>query len=330
MIIKRLAFEPVLIKHLEALGIDHRAVTMSADFHDADRQQRLYRLANFAFRMTGDALLGLKIGRKVPLNAFGTLAHAILSARSLRQVLQITVRHMRIFQAFPRNAVSLSHARGRVYLNYHHPIWLEELPNFVPDLFFASNVQTIRQLAGEDLDGRLKLELTYSPADRFQYQAEIGMPIDFNAAHNRLSAPADVMKRPLPGFFLIHSHAHLRLAENILGDISASEGIQQRVREVLSRSRNSSLGAPDVARRLLLSERSLRRQLNAAGTSFSELTDEIRLKLARSYLLEMPVRDVADLLGYHDPSTFRRAFRRWSGMTPSEFLQKASKTQGSE
>jgi AraC-like DNA-binding protein len=327
MIIKRLAFEPVLIKHLEALGIDHRAVTMSADFHNSDRQQRLYRLANFAFRMTGDALLGLKIGRKVPLNAFGALAHAILSAPSLRQVLQITVRHMRIFQAFPRNAASLSHARGRLYLNYRHPIWLEELPNFVPDLFFASNAQTIRQLAGEDLDGRLKLELTYSPSDRFQYQAEIGMPIDFNAAHNRLSAPADVMKRPLPGFFLTHSNAHLRLAENILGDITASEGIQQRVREVLSRG-NSSLGAPEVARLLSLSERSLRRQLNAAGTSFSELADDIRLKLARTYLAEMPVRDVADLLGYHDPSTFRRAFRRWAGMTPSEFLQKGGVAKG--
>ena len=202
MIIKRLAFEPVLTKHLEALGIDHRVVTMSPDFHKLDRQQRLYRLASFAFRMTGDALLGLKIARKVPLNAFGALAHAFLSAPSLGHFLQISVRHMRIFQAGTRNAASLSNGRGRVYLNYDHPIWLAELPSFVPDLLFAANLQAIRQLAGDDLDDRLRLELTYQPPDKFQYQAEVGIPVEFNARRNRLSVPVDVARRPLPSSFL--------------------------------------------------------------------------------------------------------------------------------
>jgi AraC-like DNA-binding protein len=325
MIIKRLAFEPVLTKHIEALGIDYRVVTMSPDFHKLDRQQRLYRLANFAFRMTGDALLGLKIARKVPLNAFGALAHAFLSAPSLEHFLQISVRHMRIFQAGTRNAASLSYGRGRIYLNYDHPVWLAELPSFVPDLFFASILQAIRQLSGDDLVDRLTLELTYRPPDKFQYQAEAGIPVEFNARRNRLSVPVDVARRPLPSSFLSHSNPHLRLAENILGEMRTSEGIRQRVTEVISLSQNFSLTAPDVARILAISERSLRRQLHSAGTSFSELADDVRLQRARTYLSGMPVRDVADLLGYHDPSTFRRAFRRWAGINPSEFMQTASK-----
>lgn len=65
--------------------------------------------------------------------------------------------------------------------------------------------------------------------------------------------------------------------------------------------------------------RLLRRKLAQAGLSFSDLVAGLQAELARSYLQEMPVRDVAELLGYHDASTFRRAFLRWTGHTPNDY-----------
>lgn len=325
MIIKRLAFEPVLVQHLDGLGIDHRFVTASKDYQRLDRQLRLYRLAIFAFRETGDELLGLKVGRKVPLNGYGALAHAILGATTMRHALQIIVKHMRIFQTYPRDAASLGNTRGHVHLTYNHPVRLDGFPNFVPDLFFATDLQILRHLGG-DLKG-FRLELAYSPSDQQAFIKEIGIPVEFNRNRNRLSAPAEVMNKPLPGKFFTHSLAYRRLTDNLLANIKADERLNDRIAEMIAFARNKDIRAPDVARFLNLSERSLRRKLQQSGMNFTGLVSELRAELARSYLAEMPVRDVAELLGYHDPSTFRRAFRRWTGVSPRDYMGESQDEQ---
>lgn len=317
MIIKRLAFETVLARHLGSLGIDHAPVTAGPDFDALDRQGRLYRLALFARQATGDELLGLRIGRKVPLNAYGALGHAMVDAATPRQALQTTVRHMRIFQSYPPDAAALSNGREHVVLAYRHPVRLPGFANFVPDLFFASSLHTLRQL-GADLEGA-RLELDYAPQDQQAYAQEIGLPVAFRCRRNRLLLPAGPANAPLPGKFFSQSGAHARLAENVLLNITSAEGLQGRVLEILKVSRPDAARAPLVAAALGVSERSLRRRLAQAGLSFADLLASLRADLARNYLRDMPVRDVAELLGYHDPSTFRRAFRRWTGQTPQDF-----------
>jgi AraC-like DNA-binding protein len=76
-----------------------------------------------------------------------------------------------------------------------------------------------------------------------------------------------------------------------------------------------------VARALGMSGRTLQRHLNAQGTSHRELLDEARSAAALRHLGAdtMSVTDVAFVLGFSEVSAFHRAFRRWTGMGPSEF-----------
>jgi len=133
--------------------------------------------------------------------------------------------------------------------------------------------------------------------------------------------PQAAIDAPLSGTFSTYSQAHGRLAENVLASIASEEGLPDRVAEILSLARDQSLRASEVAAALNVSERSLRRRLSKMGWSFTALLAELRTELSRAYLLEMPVRDVAELLGYCDASTFRRAFRRWTGITPDSYLR---------
>jgi AraC-like DNA-binding protein len=75
-----------------------------------------------------------------------------------------------------------------------------------------------------------------------------------------------------------------------------------------------------------MSERTLRRHLEAEGTAYRTLIDEVRLELARSYLTtsQLPVTEIAGLLGYEDPANFRRAFRRLQGQAPAAYRAAAS------
>src|SRR6201999_2946680 len=79
--------------------------------------------------------------------------------------------------------------------------------------------------------------------------------------------------------------------------------------------------ATEGARALGTSSRSLSRKLREAGVPFARILDELRQVLAKHYLSEreLPVSEIAWLLGYREVSSFTHAFRRWTGTTPRQF-----------
>lgn len=322
-IIRRLAFESALLAHLDEIGVDHRAWSSNEALRGLDRNQRLHRLAGFAICETNDPLLGVKVGRRVPLAGFGALGHAILSAPTLRHAMRLTVKHQGIVQPQPRNAARVTHGKGRVYLEFLHPIVLPESPTFLTDMFLASSLQQMRQLTDPGLKG-FEVEVNRRLPDRAAYEAVMGVPVRDKGEINRLSAPTVLATARLPGAFGTQSEAYTRLAENALADVDAPGGIARSVETILLET-DAAASVAEVALRLGLSERTLRRRLHAAGTSFADVWAGAQFELARAYLRNLPVRGVAEMMGYHDASTFRRAFRRWSGSSPAKFAAAQAK-----
>ncbi len=82
--------------------------------------------------------------------------------------------------------------------------------------------------------------------------------------------------------------------------------------------------ASSVAEMLSLHPRTLHRRLEAGGTSFRSLLEEVRFQMARDLLdhADLPLGQVAGSLGYADASAFTRAFRRWAGTTPGRWRQR--------
>ena len=76
-----------------------------------------------------------------------------------------------------------------------------------------------------------------------------------------------------------------------------------------------------VAELLRLPVRTLQRRLNEQGLTYSDLVEDLRYREACRLLkrTDKPVAAIATALGYTDPSHFSRAFRRWSGMRPSQY-----------
>jgi AraC-like DNA-binding protein len=104
-----------------------------------------------------------------------------------------------------------------------------------------------------------------------------------------------------------------------LSELEASATTADRVRAALHErlpAGESSINA--IAAQLMLSPRTLQRQLQAEDTSYQAVLSDTREKLARRYLAEpsLPTSQVAYLLAYDDTNSFYRAFRRWTGLTP--------------
>lgn len=98
----------------------------------------------------------------------------------------------------------------------------------------------------------------------------------------------------------------------------------ERVRTQIRKSLDQGgCDSAQVAARCGMSDRTLRRQLDAAGTSFRNLVDEVRRARALELIDEGRTRigDLAHATGYTDPTAFARAFRRWTGLAPLRYLE---------
>ena len=94
--------------------------------------------------------------------------------------------------------------------------------------------------------------------------------------------------------------------------------------------RGDKVRLEEVAGRLAVSPRRLQYRLKEEGTSFSGLLETARMDIAKSYLgrPEVPISDIAFMLGFSEQSGFNHAFRRWTGVTPKEFRKKIDAWSG--
>jgi AraC-like DNA-binding protein len=109
---------------------------------------------------------------------------------------------------------------------------------------------------------------------------------------------------------------------DLLEKLSQTADLKEHVAHLVSSHLpSSSVNAKSVARELGLSERTIARRLAEQGLSFGQIVDDVRRQLAKRYLREPAMRpsQIAYLLGYSEPSAFTRAFRRWTGQSPTQY-----------
>jgi AraC-like DNA-binding protein len=95
-----------------------------------------------------------------------------------------------------------------------------------------------------------------------------------------------------------------------------------QIDELIRARLDDGVGMRDAAKRLGLSERTLRRRLDEEGTSFRERLDLVRKDRALEMLAHTDIAEVAQTLGFVDARSFQRAFRRWTQLTPVEYRRR--------
>ena len=124
----------------------------------------------------------------------------------------------------------------------------------------------------------------------------------------RRVAEADPMMRTL----LEERVSHLKARP----DCEFSDEVRRLLRTRLT---SHCCSADDTAERLAMHRRTLSRRLKDSGLGHRAITNEIRFEIAQQLLqdTQAPLAQIAAALGYSEASAFTRAFRRWSGQTPT-------------
>lgn len=282
-------------------------------------------MAMAAMALTGDEGLGCALALRTPPTAHGPLGYAMMTAPTLGDALALGLRYMPLLQGQTplMHWVDDSHVHLRATIDLPLP---QPLKRFFSEALMIGIVRSGRWLLGTE---RLDCELWFThplPDDFAQYGSQLptvrhGMP--FLQLRIAQSALAQALPLADPAS---HARAVAQCAREASWLMGGEANLCAKVRALLAP--NPAVPTPtvdEVASRLHMSVRTLKRKLAQQGSSYRTLVDQARYFEAARLLRrpELALERIAFELGYQDPANFTRAFRRWSGMPPSAFRIKA-------
>ncbi len=260
---------------------------------------------------------GTAVGARYRAETFGALGFALLSSRTLAEAANLALRFIDLSHAFALPAPRLE--GGLVIVDFDDSALPDDVAGFLVERDLTAVWAVLDQLRPGGFPPR---RVTFRAAAPARHQAVHGVPVEFGAAANSLVfEPSLLESRLVGGGGSGHALTEAMCAE-LVSRRRERGGIAQEVRVVIAQQLPAGAPMAGIAAALGVGERTLRRRLAAAGTSFQELLDEVRETLAVQ-LLEtglLSVEDVALRMGYAEASSFIVAFRRWRGTTPAAYL----------
>lgn len=270
-----------------------------------------------AIALSGEPAIGLLAGFQMKVSHHGYIGFAAMTAKNVGDALRIAER----FAPLRTTAVDLQlMVEGDVAsLTLVFDTDLEPLLQTALLAVCVGLVQMGSAITGKVLVGRG--ELAFAKPDYLdRFLPLMGSnTVLFDQPANRLVFPAEVLQWPLVMADPIASRLALEQCERDLAALGEHAQLAGRVRRLIETAQGRFPSQEEVAAQLNVSPRTLKRQLAQHGASYSALLDDVRRQKAFLLLANraLMVEQVADRLGYSDIANFTRAFRRWTGMTPT-------------
>lgn len=282
-------------------------------------RQEVMVAANILRQLGAQPGIALDIGRRFHISVYGVLAFALSSCATLRELIALGMRYSNL--AFSLTDRHYEERRGELHIIFDVDHLPAPLHQFLLDRDLAALLNIAIELFARPLP---ILQLQFRgprPAHADLYRERLGVEPEFGAAQTALVVERAVLDLPLPQA----DPRALRYWETQLKDLLSKRktraGVAGKVRDILLRQPDVAPDMEAAATELRTTSRSLRRQLEAEGTSFRDLVDEVRQTLAEELLsaAQLNVDEVAIRLGYTDVSSFTNAFKRWTGLPPRDW-----------
>ncbi|NMN93752.1 AraC family transcriptional regulator [Nocardiaceae bacterium YC2-7] len=276
-------------------------------------------IANLLDALGNRAGLGVEAGNRYHLTTYGIWGFALISSPTLRSAIDVGLRYLDLTFAFTH--IHTREQNGEFQFVLDTPGIPVPLQRFAVE----RDASAIRLLERELFAAPTPVErasfIYPAPDDVGPYIETFGVTPEFGAQENILALPPALLDLPLPQ---ANEHtAALAQAQcrDMLQQRNERAGLAGRVRDLLLANPAAPPSAEQVAHELNMSSRTLRHRLGAEGTSFRDLLDEVRQRLAEEMLVSgrLTVAETAQRLGYVELSSFSQAFRRWNGMGPRAY-----------
>lgn len=279
------------------------------------------KLARRAMRMTHDDGLGLSLGARIPVQALQVIGYLLSSAPTLRHAYGDFQRYASIVAENPtwimREEGSCAH------FEFNSTIEEPSILRMANDWSVSLAYRIIAACATTANRDEISVAFSHpKPAYAARYAAVFERSVRFGQRRNAVIFPRAWLDAPQPHGDPGTCEGLREIADRLLSTVNSNKRLGDRVRMLLQQeAKLSRIDVGALARKIGLSQSALRRRLASEGFSPSQLVDEARCRLACAELarVDASIKQVAGALGYAEPRSFHRAFKRWTGKTPADY-----------
>jgi AraC-like DNA-binding protein len=311
---------------LEMEGIDSKALFKEAGipYHfcsDPSNQlptRKQTKMYGLAVRETGNPAFGLKVATFMQPSVLHALGYSILSSATLMDFCKRLERFFVLVSDNARHTLEASGNHYKLYITKANDILSYE----AMDAWIAYLTLTCRNLYRPDFSP-LQIDLSRPRPEIHSedFESFFKAPVNFSQEHNILYFSTEDMTAPLP---MADAELARRNDEVVIEHLARREksDILRKVEaKIVDLLPSGECTKERVASELNLSLSNLYNKLEQRGTSYQNVLEDLRSTLACQYLQQpnMPITQITYLLGFSDTSNFSRAFRRWTGKSPSQY-----------
>jgi AraC-like DNA-binding protein len=277
------------------------------------------RFLDVTARALSDDFLGVRLAQHFDLRELGLLYYVQASSETLGDALRRAARYCTIHN----EGVNLTYRQSKyISMTCEYVGVARTADRHQMEFFIATLVRLCRQLTSRQLcPSRINL-MHRRAAVPLEFRTFFGCDIAFGSDIDEVAYPEACARLPVVDADPYLNSLLVKYCDEALSN--------RRVKSSAWRLRVENAIAPllphgqarivEISQRLGASPRTLERRLAREGMTFSRVLDELRFDLASRYLQErdLPISEVAWLLGYRETSAFNHAFRRWTGKTPKQ------------
>lgn len=289
-------------------------------------QRQMTAVFRNALALSGDPLLGLRAGARMHIAACGIYGYALLSSPTHAHAVDFAAKYDRVLGQIVDMVFSTSggHATWTLapalVLDPADPLY-----RFLLEYKFSGTLTVMKDLYGPAFRLARIRTVCDRPAHAEAYAERFGCEVLFGQAVNDLSFDEALMAQRMTHADPITNATVRELCDQTL--LKLDEGVGM-VGTVHARLVEQPGRFPDIcamAAALRMNARTLRRKLEAEGSSYRQILADVRTRLALSYLrtTDLTNEEIANRLGYSDSASFRQAFARWTQASPGEYRRRA-------
>jgi AraC-like DNA-binding protein len=273
--------------------------------------------------VTNDPDLGLHLAEHMPLYRGQVVEYLFLSSASFGAGLRRALAYQRLVSDVLEASIHITD--DQVFLSNTTSFYTDTLSlRHFSECFTASMLRFFRFVTDGNFNFT-RIDFAFANgASPEEYQRIFGCPVHLGQSETRVYFDLKIMDQPLwqsePELLRLHEQLALeKLQELVRSDLVSD--VRRAIGETLE---SGEVSLDTIAERLNISSRRLRTQLSEAETSFQQVLSDYRMRLAKRLLSKTneSVERIVYLTGFSEPSTFYRAFRRWTDETPVEYRKR--------
>lgn len=272
---------------------------------------------------TQDKFLGLAFGKILNVHTHGLIGLTVLSQPTVRDALQMAIKYKKTVS--PITTLHLNETENKVEVSVIESLGFKELERFFTETLYSSFLTGFRTITDNDhcqIDFYFKYSLDQESIET--YQRYLGRRLFFSQANNRMAADIQYFTQKISVSNRATAQALEEQVRNVFKRVANHDGIIGLIRGLLVNADQQFPSLETTAEKMNTSASTVKRKLREYNTSYQKILNEVRMEIAIGYLQNSnkTVKDICYELGYQEPSTFSRAFRKWTSMSPQEYRDK--------